>query len=95
MDREQVLENVLNISNNNVLLEFPTGFGKTKSALNLIDKYKPEKILIAIQKLVHENVWRDEFIKWGYESYLPKTTFVTHVSLHKHINKKFHLEFAD
>lgn len=95
MDREQVLENVLNISNNNVLLEFPTGFGKTKSALNLIDKYKPEKILIAIQKLVHENVWRDEFIKWGYESYLPKTTFVTHVSLHKHINKKYDYVIMD
>ena len=95
MNREQVLENVLNISNNNVLLEFPTGFGKTKSALNLMDKYKPEKILIAIQKLVHENVWRNEFSKWGYESYLPKVTFVTHVSLHKHINKEYDYVIMD
>ena len=95
MNREQVLENVLNISNNNVLLEFPTGFGKTKSAFNLMDKYKPEKILIAIQKLVHENVWRNEFSKWGYESYLPKVTFVTHVSLHKHINKEYDYVIMD
>lgn len=83
MTREEVKKEILNITNDNILIELPTSFGKSRIAIDLIKKYKPNNILIVIPRLVLIQNWKDEFIKWKAKSYIDKITFVTYVSLPK------------
>lgn len=92
MTREEVRDEILQIENPNILCELPTSFGKSKVALELIQKrlpyidyYKtdPVHILIVVPRLVLINNWKDEFKKWGMESYLPMVEFVTYMSFPK------------
>ena len=65
MTREDVTKELLNIPNKNILAELPTGFGKSKYGLDIMDKRKPEKnILIVIPRLVLIENWKDEIHKW-------------------------------
>ena len=53
MTREDVNKELLNIPNKNILAELPTGYGKSKCALDLMKKYNPKgQILIVIPRLV-------------------------------------------
>lgn len=88
MTRDSVKEEVLNINAHNILCELPTGFGKSRIAIEFFDtKIKPKtqnpKILIVIPRLVLINNWKEEFIKWGYEELLKNVEFVTYVSFPK------------
>lgn len=85
MTREEVLKQAVNTDCNNILLELPTSFGKTKIALEIMaKKVRPgDKILIVIPRNVLINNWKEEITKWGYKSYLPYITFVTYVSFPK------------
>lgn len=86
MNREEVKREILSIPNNNILLELPTSFGKTKIALELLKKHykKNSKILIVVPKLVLINTWKDEFAKWKLVKYLPDVTFITYASFIRH-----------
>lgn len=88
MTREEVTEEILKISNNNILVEIPTGFGKTKIALELIKKRAKSnsKILIVIPKNVLINNWLEEIKKW-LPTYKLDITFTTYVSFPKYANK--------
>lgn len=89
MLREEI-SNLLNeCTANEVVLELSTGYGKTRMALEYINKHSPKKILIVIPRLVLINNWKDEINKWGFDKLLDKITFTTYVSLHKHTNKKW------
>ena len=90
MTRDEILQEVLQIDNTNILLECSTGTGKSKLALDKLNQWYTKtstlfggKILIVIPRLVLIQNWKDEFIKWGYEKYLPQVEFVTYVSLPK------------
>lgn len=90
MKREEVRDEILKLTNPNILCELPTSFGKTKIALDLLKTRLPEKdctsntrILVVIPRLVLIDNWKDEFKKWGMESYLPYVEFVTYVSFPK------------
>lgn len=91
MDRDTVNENVLNLSDKykNILIELPTGMGKTLVALNILDRHYKENynILIVIPRNVLINSWKEEFKKWEMEDYLSNVTFTTYVSLPKHEGK--------
>lgn len=88
MDREQVTNEILAINNKNVLCLLPTSFGKTRVALERVKSVKKKSnILIAVPRLVLIQNWKDEFIKWGMKSLLPRVTFTTYVSLYKHTGK--------
>lgn len=92
MTREEVTEQVLAIKNPNLLLEIPTGFGKSRLALDILKKkcWKldfPYKILIVIPRNVLQDNWHDEFTKWEMEPYYNKATFTTYVSLPKHAGR--------
>jgi len=55
--------------NKNLLIELPTGFGKTKEAINLLNylavqQSHPLEVLLLIAKRVHRQNWQDEFAKW-------------------------------
>lgn len=87
MVREDI-SNLLNeCTTKEVVLELSTGYGKTKYALEYINKYSPKNILIVIPRLVLINNWKEEINKWGYNHLLDKITFSTYVSLHKHADK--------
>lgn len=91
MTREEARDEILQIDSPNILCELPTSFGKTRIALELLKSKIPEDkcnstdthILIVIPRLVLIDNWKDEFKKWGMESYLPYVEFVTYVSFPK------------
>lgn len=87
--REDYSKEILAITNQNLLLILPTGFGKSKMALDIMHlRCKAgDKILVVVPKNVLKDNWKDEFKKWGYEDYLPHTTFVTYVSFPKMANE--------
>ena len=93
--REEILQDILNIKNNNILCELPTGAGKSFMALNKIKQLKPKSILIVIPRLVLIQNWKDEFIKWGCKQYLSYTHFVTYVSLPKLANNQYDMVIYD
>lgn len=94
MNREIVEKEILNLTYKKILLELPTGYGKSKLALDFIktklgkNHFKGVKILIVIPKNCLITNWNDEVHKW-----LPKEanslikehiTYTTYVSLPKH-----------
>lgn len=87
MTRDEVREEILSLPNENILAELPTGFGKSKIAIDLIaHRVKPTvmtAILVVVPRLVLIENWKDEFKKWGYEEYLPHIDFVTYLSFPK------------
>lgn len=92
MDRELVNKSILELSDkySNILCELPTGFGKTKQALDILKRHIKklnQDILIVIPRNVLIESWKQEFKKWGMEKYLLSVTFTTYVSLPKHEGK--------
>lgn len=87
--REDYSKEILAITNQNLLLILPTGFGKSKMALDIMHlRCKAgDRILVVVPKNVLKDNWKEEFKKWGYEDYLPHTTFVTYVSFPKVANE--------
>lgn len=89
MTREEHYKNILSIKSPNILLELPTGFGKSKVAIDLIKHWYTNNnttTLIIVPKLVLIQNWKDELKKWGHKGLV---TFTTYASLHKYINKNF------
>ena len=83
--REETKDKVLSIKNNNILLEYPTSFGKSRIAIELIKNRhkKDNNILIVIPKLALISNWKDEFIKWKAKDIIKDVTFVTYMSFPK------------
>lgn len=89
MTREEVLKEVKAIPNRNVLLTLPTGFGKSKNAIERVKhlaKKKYKNLLIVVPKNVLKVNWADELAKWWPDCRL-NTTFSTYVSFPKHKGK--------
>lgn len=89
MTREEVLKEVKAIPNRNVLLTLPTGFGKTKNAIERVRhlaKKKHKNLLIVVPKNVLKVNWADEIAKWWSDCKL-NITFSTYVSFPKHKGK--------
>lgn len=84
-----------------VLLELPTGFGKTKLSIDLVNhlaetKYKGRKIsmLLLVAKTVHKQTWKDEFAKWGGIN-VDSLTVECYESLKKHQYEHFDIVVMD
>lgn len=86
MNKEKIMSEVSDIKTN-VLLEFPTGFGKSKCALEIVKNNHWNKVLIVIPRLVLENNWNEEIKKWNAK--IPEVTYVTYVSLYKHADIQY------
>ena len=92
MNRDSVNKEVLELcdKHNNMLIELPTGFGKSKLALDILKKHitdMQQEVLIVVPRLVLIDTWKKEFEKWGMRKYLLSVTFVTYVSLPKKAGK--------
>lgn len=95
MDREQAQEEIMNIRSNSILCELPTSFGKSKIGIDLALRDNPSSILVVIPRLVLINNWKEEFIKWGLESWLERVYFSTYVGLNKHVEEEWDVVIFD
>lgn len=82
--------------NKKLLIELPTGFGKTKVAIDLLNHFgntENFKVLLLVAKKVHRQTWTDEITKWGGT----KATIVTdcYESLKKHQGETFDMLIMD
>lgn len=88
MKRQDIRDEIVNMSNPNILCELPTSFGKSKIAIEVMVSKGitiKDKILIVVPRLVLINNWRDEFTKWGYGSYIKYIEFSTYISFPKKV----------
>lgn len=83
MDRNDVLKEVLAINSNNILLEFPTGFGKTRMAIEKVKSLKCKTLLLVVHRVVHKETWEEEFHKW-WKNCNMQIIMTTYTSLHKY-----------
>ena len=72
MNREDLQKEIINLSNtfNNVALQWPTGLGKSKAAIDIIYNMslggtKAPKILLVVAEIPHKENWSKEFTKWN------------------------------
>ena len=89
MTREEVLSKVKSIKNKNLLLTLPTGFGKSKIAIERVKSVSENKclnLLIVVPRNVLKITWAEELRKWWSNCNL-NITYTTYVSLPKYAGK--------
>lgn len=84
-----------------LILELPTGFGKSKLSIDLVNnlvktKYKntPVSMLLLVAKRVHKETWEKEFEKWGGIN-VNSLTIECYESLRKHKGERFDIIVMD
>lgn len=72
MNREDLHKEIINLSNNfnNIALQWPTGLGKSKAAIDIIYNLSSKeiatpKILLVVAEIPHKDNWSKEFEKWN------------------------------
>lgn len=86
MNRDNILKEILNIKAVNVLLELPTGLGKSKMAIEKIKSLRSrmgQHLLIVVPRNVHKQNWADELKKWWPKCDF-KISYTTYVSFPKY-----------
>jgi len=88
--REDLQQEVLELSkkNDNLIIEFATGVGKTLAALNIIES-RNGRWLVVIAELTHEVNWKQDIVKHGKTNVLGNITFTHYASLKKYTDIKF------
>ena len=78
--RNEVLNRVLGEKSPNILLELPTGMGKSKIAIKWAEHNNYKNVLIVVPRLVLIDNWKAELKKW--DSNL-EVEFITYISFFK------------
>lgn len=103
MTREEVYASCISSIDKSsfLLLELPTGFGKSKLSLDLVNhlvatKYKGKQtsMLLLVAKTVHKQTWKEEMQKWGGVK-VNTITIECYESLKKHEGQHFDIIVAD
>lgn len=69
-------------------------FGKIRTSINVLKNYPKDcKVLIAYPDNKIKQSWLDDFETMGYNN--PNVSYTTHLSLKKHIDKKYHIVIID
>ncbi len=94
MKREEIQEKTLKLSQSgikHILLEWPTGLGKSKAAIDIIKDYGGEWLLVC-KETNHIQNWKDEFEKHGcLDIWEERVTAICYASLHKYVDTDFNL----
>ena len=102
MTREEIYQECKKAltKSNVVLLELPTGFGKTRCSIQLVNwisdavyKNRRPRMLLLVAKTVHKQTWKEEFAKWGGIN--ADVTIECYESLHKHTGKTYEFVVLD
>jgi superfamily II DNA or RNA helicase len=86
--------------NPRICLQWATGTGKSKAAIELIkkikniNKYKEPKVLLVVAEKAHILNWKTEFNKWKYKS-TNTITIICYASLKKYINTNWDIVVFD
>ena len=96
MTREELKLTILSYKQPNTILQLPTGYGKTRIALEMLNLRYPERstVLIVVPKLVLIDTWKAEIKKWFPENKWD-ITFTTYVSFPKHSIKSWNMVIFD
>lgn len=97
MNREDYIEEIVSLAKTkkNLLIQWPTGVGKTRGALEIIKEYCLSleetgvvfpRFLVVIPKLVLIDNWKKEIIKWLGEYAVSLFKFTTYVSFYKYMD---------
>lgn len=84
--KEKLLEQTLDLTrnSNNILLEYSTGSGKSNNAIQIHNqKASGRKVLLVVAEILHYEVWREEYIKFGHQSLLKDVKMICYHSLSK------------
>lgn len=92
--KKNLIDQIISTATNNILCCLPTGYGKSKLALDIIkNKCKNlNDILIVIPRNVLIDNWKEEINKWNAQG---DYTFTTYMSLQKHLNKEWNVIIFD
>lgn len=84
MTREEIQSNAVKLAKTypNLLLEWCTGLGKTKAALDIVSKLPGRGYIILAEK-AHIKNWMKEIDKYKYQDILLKCEIFLYASLHK------------
>ena len=77
-----------------LILQWATGCGKSKAAIDIIKDLATHNVLLAVAEIAHRENWKQEFLKWG----LPLDTGIvieTYASLKNHKGEKYDLIILD
>lgn len=91
--RQQEFANIWMNSGKHGILNLCPRFGKIYTTINIIEKLKPKKILIAYPDNKIKQSWKDDFAKRGYDD--SNVTYTTHLSLKKHTENMYDLVVLD
>lgn len=96
MTREELKELVLSYKHKHTILQLPTGYGKSRIALEMLNLRYPEaaNVLIVAPKLVLFDTWKAEINKWFPENKWD-ITFTTYVSFPKHSARSWDMIIFD
>lgn len=84
MTRDDILKEVLSKckTEDNIILEWATGVGKTKASLKIAKKWKCENVLILVAETAHIANWESEIRKWKF-TVKGTLSIACYASLHK------------
>lgn len=76
-----------------LILQWCTGLGKSKAAIDIIKELRPKRILLVVAEIAHKGNWKEEFLKW----HLSDTGVVmeTYASLKNHRGEHYDLLILD
>lgn len=84
----------LMIKHHRVALQWCTGLGKSKAAIDVIKTMKPANVLLVVAEIAHRENWRAEFEKWEL-SLSNGITIETYASLKNHRGESYDLLILD
>jgi superfamily II DNA or RNA helicase len=85
MLKEELVKQIMDSKSKNILLEFATGTGKTKIALDKCHQLwnKDKSILIVVPRNVLKENWEKEISLWGYATMLSNIEIITYTTFIK------------
>lgn len=79
-----------------LILNWATSMGKGTTAVKFIKTLSTNvTILIVVAETAHKKNWKDEFIKFDAQQYLPNCTIICYASLHKYKDTNWDLIIFD
>lgn len=100
MTRDDINKKSIKLAKENKILalEFATGIGKSKIALDIINSLfitRVPTVLLVVAELTHFDNWKKEAFKWNYDKLWNTITCVTYASLKKHKDMKYDIIILD